>query len=89
MLVVGVLAQNIGSLGAKFVDFWSHRKHCIVEGMYQEKPFKILGTSPLLAHALSNAWDRPNLGTGFAREHDDEHFSFISLAKTSGSTIRE
>ena len=27
-------------------------------------PFKMLGTSPLLGHALLNAWDRPALGTG-------------------------
>jgi hypothetical protein len=52
-----------------------------VGGMYREKPFKILGTSPLLAHALSNAWDRPDLGTRPAREHDDEHFHLFYLQR--------
>ena len=32
----------------------THRRH---------RPFKMLGTGPLLGQALQNAWDRPALGT--------------------------
>jgi len=28
-----------------------------------DRPFKILGTSPLLGQALQNSWDKPALGT--------------------------
>jgi hypothetical protein len=31
---------------------------------YWDRPFKILGTGPLLGQAIQNSWDRPALGTG-------------------------
>ena len=92
--ILGVLGGDVGGggLGSEHRISWGQvcrllepqeALHC--RGWYVSgKALKILGTSPLLAHALSNAWDRPNLGTGLAREHDDEHFSFILLAKTIG-----
>jgi hypothetical protein len=33
-----------------------------------DRPFKILGTSPLLGQALQNSWDKPALGTASDKE---------------------
>ena len=32
-----------------------------------DRPFKILGTGPLLGQALRNYWDKPALGTGSSK----------------------
>ena len=58
---------------------WTGPSKCLGHARSWDIPFKMFGTSPLLEHALSNAWDKPALETcplkclGHARSWDMPH----------------
>jgi len=57
----------LGTGPSKFLDkpaLGTCPSKCLGQARSWDRPFKILGTGPLLGQALQNSWDKPALGTG-------------------------